>query len=485
MNPPILSPDPAWPGRRFALLRAGLPGPLPIVLLTLLLVLSGCTTPLFDPGTPETPVVIEALSAANEAERRGGEADLTHRLVVQSTDGNLYIMGPDGEEVVSLANGGDAPDGYVRRFQQPTWSPDGSRIAWTEIDQQNRPGGVFVSRLRTSQVDGGASTTLTVPFPPFYIGWAPDGRQLVYLSNWSTQGLALRLVDVAGGGDSAQTLGTGAPFYSAWSPDSMELLTHVGGDAVGLLDLEGSDTPLTDEGGIFSTPLWSADGSRVYYAVRTGEPQFDGQTVGLDQFVAFRPQPDGRPAQQSAPRQILVAMELATGERRDLFPFAGSISFGLSPDDQRMAFVVTEPGASMANSGVLHVLDVETGQVLMAEGGDVVAFFWNPAGDRLLFAKLERSARSLYLRWHVWDGQATTTLGRFLPSQTFARDYLPYFDQFALSQRFWSPDGQFFVYAGYVEDQPNRMPGIFVQSITPDSQPIRIANGEFAAWSPR
>jgi TolB protein len=249
------------------------------------------------------------------------------------------------------------------------------------------------------------------------------------------------------------------------------------------------DTPLSDEGGIFATPTWSADGSRIFYAVRTDGLQLDGQTVGVDQFVSYSPAAPVRslaqPAQQDLQRQLLVSVDLDSGERQELFPFAGGISFGLSPDDRHMAFVVTEAGASMANAGVLHILDVETGRVVMAEGNEVVAFFWSPTGERLLFAKLEREARSLFLRWYVWDGERSYALTRFLPTQTFVRDYLPFFDQFALSQRFWSPDGESFVFTGFMEAQSSRLPGVFVQSVAEGSEPVRIADGVFAAWSPR
>ena len=88
----------------------------------------------------------------------------------------------------------------------------------------------------------------------------------------------------------------------------------------------------------------------------------------------------------------------------------------------------------------------------------------------------------LWFRWCVWDGADTQALGRVIPSDTFLRDYLRYFDQYARSMTPWAPDSSAFVYAGEGEDGTR---GIWVQSVTGEHLPRRVADGVYAGWSPR
>ena len=68
----------------------------------------------------------------------------------------------------------------------------------------------------------------------------------------------------------------------------------------------------------------------------------------------------------------------------------------------------------------------------------------------------------------------------FSPTGLFGRDYLAYFDQFALSISLWAPDGSAFAYAGgsSLEDA-----GIWVQKVE-GGDPIRVSPGEVVLWSP-
>ena len=119
-------------------------------------------------------------------------ATSANRLLVQGTDGNIYTMKPTGRERIALTE--DAGGG--RQYVQPTWSPRGDAIAWTSIESD---GSSTRSALITSRADGSGRSELTVPFPPFYIYWSPQGERLAYLSNWSRAtepSMALRIVDL-------------------------------------------------------------------------------------------------------------------------------------------------------------------------------------------------------------------------------------------------------------------------------------------------
>jgi TolB protein len=130
----------------------------------------------------------------------------------------------------------------------------------------------------------------------------------------------------------------------------------------------------------------------------------------------------------------------------------------------------------------------------------VIAFFWSPDGRYLAWIAPDdagddeqaatphrarpapRQHEDVWLRWWLWDGEDNTALARFVPSDTYLLDYLRFFDQYALSMTPWSPDSRAFVYAG---SDAVGAEGIWVQPAAANNLPRRVADGVYAAWSPR
>jgi TolB protein len=375
-------------------------------------------------------------------------ADSTNRILLQGTDGNLYITSPDGTERFALTD-----DASRRRvYGQPAWSPDGDRIAWNELTRDR-------SALLTSRYDGSERTSLDVPFLPFYIYWSPTGRQLAYLSNWrlvDKPSMALRLVDVAEEEQVAKTLAAGQPFYFSWSPDGSRLLAHIDGERVEVYDVvaEGGDTQsLIISGGAFSAPQWSATGDQLVYAIA------DNQT------------------------QHLLLTDLAGRPLQTLTDYDGRVSFLLSPDGQQLAYVATDPEVAASTLGPLYVVDVETRRTRELSNRPVLAFYWSPDSQKLAFLTLDTVNGSIGMRWNVWDGKATRQYTTFLPSRELLQNYLPFFDQYAQSHRIWSPESDAFVFAGTLASGEN---GVWVQAIGEDATaPLSLGPGVLATWSPR
>jgi TolB protein len=147
-------------------------------------------------------------------------------------------------------------------------------------------------------------------------------------------------------------------------------------------------------------------------------------------------------------------------------------------------------------------MDAATGEVRLLSSEPIVAFFWSPDGRYLaalsisrsgegdinaqaakdVFGKLGRQQNLPRLRLLVYD--VTTDEGRllfsFVPTITFVTQFLPFFDQYALSHRLWSPDSSALVLP-MVENGRNE---IFIINVV-SGQKQFLAEGSMPFWSPR
>lgn len=369
-------------------------------------------------------------------------ASLGGRLIVIDEAGNLVNVAPDGSDAVVLAEVVQGENLVV----QPTWSPDGSRVAWVSLEATaGEPAATLVTTTGRGTERTEASTTVA----PFYLSWDPTSSRIAFLGSPQGDGIQLGVVDVEAGGTQATRLDGGDPFYLSWDPTGRELLVHVGFDRLERLSLDGSLVTVNSRPGSFRAPVWTADGANFVYAA-------------------------GRPTGQH-----LVVHDVARARADDLLSFSGSISFVVNPDGSRIAFQVLE-GANDVQP--LSVIELATGHIEEVSSSFVPAFFWSPRGDRLLHLLPEQEGGRVWFRWAVWGGNETLTSHRFYPSQTFGSEYLPFFEQYAQSMSLWAPDGTAFAYAGINEAGEE---GVWVQSVRPPGAPVRVMAGSFATWSPR
>jgi TolB protein len=402
------------------------------------------------PGTGETPPAAQGAPAA-----RTGDAGV---LAVQSATGNIFTVRPDGSDRRDFTS--DASPQH--QYRQPAWSPDGAALAWSETlaERGRDANALYIQRLD----EGIAGRIDTGSFAPFYISWSPDSRQASFLSNWE-RGLALRRVETSG--DQVSLMAEGQPLYFAWAPDSTRLLAHIGADRLDIVSLDGSAAPLGVAPGDSTAPAWLPDDSLLYVVRR-----LDGQGLVLGSV-------DGR-------------------ELKELARVDGQISFSPDPAGARVAYAVTRLEAPTNAFGPLSVVDIAGGETRTITQESVLAFFWSPDGRSLAYltpdsvgpgqavAPLNISDRAqheaVWLRWHVWDGDRSYRLGSFVPSDVYLLEYLRFFDQYARGMTPWSPDGSAFVYAG---SDGSGEDAIWVQPVTTDGVARRVADGVYAAWSPR
>ena len=191
-----------------------------------------------------------------------GTAGLAATRFLFVTDGRVYRMDSDGENMVPLT-----PEGGTAL--SPVWSPDGRAIAYTRLEQGR--GGVIVQPVGggASQVAPGAQSGLNIT-PAF----APDGRTLafarsdetgtdIFTSNVADRCCAQRL-----------TVGRYADNLSpTFSPDGRRIAfvsTRAGPPQIYVMAANGTDQELLapfDYGatGASNAPEWSPDGARVVF----------------------------------------------------------------------------------------------------------------------------------------------------------------------------------------------------------------------------
>jgi TolB protein len=154
------------------------------------------------------------------------------------TDDDVFVMDADGDDVQQLT-----PERDGRSSGQPTWSPDGRQIAYVHgpsVDSgvPSRFGGLFLM-----SADGSEVRRLTQGRADTDPAWSPDGREIAF-----TRGVNLA------------------------SPTAANTDIYVT-DPAG-----GAPRRLTRTARLFEeAPAWSPDGSRIAFARLTFQTQFDGK----------------------------------------------------------------------------------------------------------------------------------------------------------------------------------------------------------------
>jgi Tol biopolymer transport system component len=253
----------------------------------------------------------------------------------------------------------------------PSWSPDGTRVAFDSHRDSNLSTEIYVMNA-----DGSAQRRLTHD--------SGDGKIFDTLPLWSPGGDLIEFEQTTNGQS-----------YDLWvtRPD-------------------GSGTRrLTSDGGLKQDVSWSPDGSRLLYS-RYGSGSTRIYTVGLDGAapVALSPagaldanpvwSPDGSQVAFAAPA---LTMMRADGADRHLVTSLGAASPAWSPDGRQIAFIGVRAFPQFgsrfgiptrrdvfvvdADGGRLHRLTGPFGDDRF-DGPDAVAPTWWPDGSRLFFVRL-------------------------------------------------------------------------------------------------
>lgn len=407
------------------------------------------------------------------------------RLVIQHADHQLSTILPDGTEATVLT---DDPNTINT---QPSWAPDGSRIAWVTIDATGD------AQIASDRFDRSDYRTVNVDRAPFYLYWDPSASRIAHLSP-VLGGIDLGIAEpLAEEGPANRRLDRGEPYFLSWGPDGEEMLVHASGFRLDRIDL-GSATIIVEEfPGEFGAPTWLMDDS-IAFVERSEDTQVlvtsgasgEGRRplVSFDGNLRFTISNQGNRIALQVNPSINDEDDIVTASTRRGF---GPVEATTASHAARQTDPTPEPTATPEFDTSLDAIDQLTPGVpyLMGTfGGDPFQLSLNPAvallpsPDGQTVAWLEESpvAPGAYA-WH-FDRSGNRTVGpSFVPSTETALNYLPFFDQYSQSHDFWSPSSNLFVWSGHPAGT-SEDDGVWVLDMT-TGESSRLSDGVFAAFT--
>ena len=267
---------------------------------------------------------------------------------------------------------------------------------------------------------------------------------------------------IAGGQLTNEEIGVGLPIYFSWAAQGRHLVWHRGGAGrfnpqaqIAVYDLtQHATTEISGSPGIFVAPAWSPTGNDWLDVVET--------TAGM----VLRRMTTGA----DAPLSIAQAKH--------------EIAFAWSPDGKQIAYAARFYGDD-AFFDSIYLYDVATGvaRQLTDAGLHVQAFFWSPDSTRIGYIHWLALPNENWAQWRVYD--VTTNRDRgydaFNPSFSM-RMVIGSFNQYAQSDRFWSPDSRYLTFADRDRNLVEHVWLVDTQA-DQDARPIPIGEGALGVWS--
>jgi tricorn protease len=374
--------------------------------------------------------LIAAYAPAQDPIRFGRTPDI-------SPDGKLVVFSYLGDLWTVEAIGGVARPVTMHEAHDffPCFSPDGRRIAFSS----NRHGQYDVYVV---PVQGGRPTRLTFDSGHDYVmGWTPDGKNVVFSSTRSTgypYSFESYTVPADGGQERRLPLDEAKEAYVA--PGGKQLVYVSGSglwsrrgyrgssnDDLWLANADGTAVKrLTTFDGQDTSPMWSPDGSRVYYVSEHQSPRGCANVVFQDLAAPGSPTALTKHADESvrrarisgngewivyecgadlwvvgtkgaAPRKLAIevhADDKANTERVTTFT-RDATGYALSPDENHAVVVV---------HGELFLTKLSTPPGKATRLTENPAFdtapVWSPDGRKVLFSSDRSGVIDLYLLEH-------------------------------------------------------------------------------------
>jgi polyisoprenoid-binding protein YceI len=208
-----------------------------------------------EPGRPQG----EPCRGGKPTPAGGGR--LLFAVITGTDDEDLYTVGADGRGLRRVGS-----DDAIEL--EPTWSPDGRRIAYTRAEPYSNAPPASVQVIRA---DGSGRKALNPGQLSVQPDWSPDGRRIAFMSVTGPDETGKISVMDADGSDARQLADTPtSDSEPRWSPDGRRIAVSAfggaGNDDVAVIDAaSGRLRRLTRGPGYEHSPAWSPDGRRIAY----------------------------------------------------------------------------------------------------------------------------------------------------------------------------------------------------------------------------
>ena len=328
------------------------------------------------------------------------------RIVFESArDGNpeIYVMDADGGRVRRLTNSADDD-------RMPSWSKDGSRIAFASSTDAGGRIMVMPSAGGAAICVAGACNKVTDGVPSF----SPDGRQLAFV-RITGESSEIVLVDVRTGEERPLTSGATRMFRwrPTWSPDGRFVLFSTrrqSETSVSVVEVANkTERVITSEPGD-QTAVWSPDGRQI--ALASGRPPAVTLYTVSPDGSARRPLLAGDPAFSYWPSWVngmiayvrrdpksgrlgLALLDVAAGTTWPVATSQPGQSAALSPDGKWIAF---QSSVESGNTDILIIGADGTGERrLTTDPGLDETPSWSPDGRTIAFQSDRTGEMRVYL----------------------------------------------------------------------------------------
>jgi len=177
----------------------------------------------------------------------------------------IFLMNADGSNLQLLPI--DPGPGWPLYFgSAPDWSPDGEKIAYQhELGPETGKFGIFVADLINEKLQQLAADYANFSITYGSPAWSPDGSKIAFLSNqdYAPNDFLRREIYVtnADGSNIQKLTDVGFVYEFAWNPNGKRI-AFVTNKGIYIIAADGSNQQWLTEG---RSPIWNHDGTRIAF----------------------------------------------------------------------------------------------------------------------------------------------------------------------------------------------------------------------------